>query len=74
MSEAIVVRWKDVPMNWRQKYPPETTVGLKPLLILQGRNNWERHHNRSGSEINVAKSDLTGILATLNVVVFFSNR
>lgn len=50
MSEAIVVRWKDVPMDWRQKYPPETTVGLKPLPILQGRNNWEPHHNRSNVE------------------------
>lgn len=66
MSEAIVVRWKDVPMDWRQKYPPETTVGLKPLLILQCRNNWEPHQNRSNGEINILKSDLTDILALLN--------
>lgn len=73
MSEAIVVRWKDVPMDWRQKYPPEITVGLKPPRILRGRNNWQPHHNRSNSEISVDKFDLNDILAHLNVG-FYSNR
>lgn len=65
-----MVRWKDVPMDWRQTYPPETTMGLKPLLILQGRNNWEHHQNRSNGVINILKSDLTDILAPLNEAFF----
>lgn len=53
-------------MDWQQQYSPETTVGLKQRLILQGKKAWQPHHNIVNGVLNTLKSYLADILAPLN--------